>query len=400
MTQLQALSYVRMPGLSNKLSSLNESGNATRDSTVHIDLLCEKINESIEHLQSSGFSSDLCEQIDLQLTAVKASLANRERGLLYVRELAAANRYVATRNDHRNVEVLRYSLQQLQLYLKNLKVTSGTARSDEISPLILAFNELFAMKKRPLVTESLLCVPDTCQVDIHVLRMVEEDSVREGLYLEFSQLLLGIFRGDQRLQKLERLTVFFKRLQDHADGKKATGFWLACSAFSQSIEYPGGELKPAVFSVFKQIEKVVMDVLGREPILGIQAEVDSLLCNLLCYISCGSYKAEHLQSIEDEFSFFNLVAVLDDPSDAQSSLWFKHSLKNHWQRLQNASALLDENAKSQSEVYEQDIQSLGVLLSLAGVQGAHDNLQEVTGCLLYTSPSPRDQRGSRMPSSA
>ena len=25
---------------------------------------------------------------------------------------------------------------------------------------------------------------------------------------------------------------------------------------------------------------------------------------------------------------------------------------------------------------------------------------EVTGCLLYTSPSPRDQRGSRMPSSA
>ena len=26
--------------------------------------------------------------------------------------------------------------------------------------------------------------------------------------------------------------------------------------------------------------------------------------------------------------------------------------------------------------------------------------QEVQGCLLYTSPSPRDQRGSRMPSSA
>ena len=25
---------------------------------------------------------------------------------------------------------------------------------------------------------------------------------------------------------------------------------------------------------------------------------------------------------------------------------------------------------------------------------------ELTGCLLYTSPSPRDQRGSRMPSSA
>ena len=32
------------------------------------------------------------------------------------------------------------------------------------------------------------------------------------------------------------------------------------------------------------------------------------------------------------------------------------------------------------------------LLLLAGARG--------TGCLLYTSPSPRDQRGSRMPSSA
>ena len=27
-------------------------------------------------------------------------------------------------------------------------------------------------------------------------------------------------------------------------------------------------------------------------------------------------------------------------------------------------------------------------------------LPSLTGCLLYTSPSPRDQRGSRMPSSA
>ena len=29
-----------------------------------------------------------------------------------------------------------------------------------------------------------------------------------------------------------------------------------------------------------------------------------------------------------------------------------------------------------------------------------DRFLEVCGCLLYTSPSPRDQRGSRMPSSA
>ena len=45
------------------------------------------------------------------------------------------------------------------------------------------------------------------------------------------------------------------------------------------------------------------------------------------------------------------------------------------------------------------------LLAL-GVPVAGSGLQELlevgggTGCLLYTSPSPRDQRGSRMPSSA
>ena len=31
---------------------------------------------------------------------------------------------------------------------------------------------------------------------------------------------------------------------------------------------------------------------------------------------------------------------------------------------------------------------------------SYDNCKEIIGCLLYTSPSPRDQRGSRMPSSA
>ena len=31
---------------------------------------------------------------------------------------------------------------------------------------------------------------------------------------------------------------------------------------------------------------------------------------------------------------------------------------------------------------------------------AFDDLKRANSCLLYTSPSPRDQRGSRMPSSA
>ena len=37
----------------------------------------------------------------------------------------------------------------------------------------------------------------------------------------------------------------------------------------------------------------------------------------------------------------------------------------------------------------------GTILSMLGM-----GVDQSVGCLLYTSPSPRDQRGSRMPSSA
>ena len=33
-------------------------------------------------------------------------------------------------------------------------------------------------------------------------------------------------------------------------------------------------------------------------------------------------------------------------------------------------------------------------------KGYYTHVSNITTCLLYTSPSPRDQRGSRMPSSA
>ena len=54
--------------------------------------------------------------------------------------------------------------------------------------------------------------------------------------------------------------------------------------------------------------------------------------------------------------------------------------------------------------YQQEIDLLRVGINgeeLDGKYKAHPiNYRMSHGCLLYTSPSPRDQRGSRMPSSA
>ena len=41
-----------------------------------------------------------------------------------------------------------------------------------------------------------------------------------------------------------------------------------------------------------------------------------------------------------------------------------------------------------------------LLRIIAGLETATSGEVWIGGCLLYTSPSPRDQRGSRMPSSA
>ena len=68
--------------------------------------------------------------------------------------------------------------------------------------------------------------------------------------------------------------------------------------------------------------------------------------------------------------------------------------------------LANQTATFHSELYRQaDIQNLGILILdtqsgevLAYVGNAPQAQAE--NCLLYTSPSPRDQRGSRMPSSA
>ena len=41
-----------------------------------------------------------------------------------------------------------------------------------------------------------------------------------------------------------------------------------------------------------------------------------------------------------------------------------------------------------------------IILGFSPVGNTHEDIDQSFSCLLYTSPSPRDQRGSRMPSSA
>ena len=52
------------------------------------------------------------------------------------------------------------------------------------------------------------------------------------------------------------------------------------------------------------------------------------------------------------------------------------------------------------ELPEVETVRAGLAEVVAGAKVTKVQIHDVRSCLLYTSPSPRDQRGSRMPSSA
>ena len=58
-------------------------------------------------------------------------------------------------------------------------------------------------------------------------------------------------------------------------------------------------------------------------------------------------------------------------------------------------------AASSDAIYNQDLvcqHTTGYVI--VGIAGTEDIIGSLNGCLLYTSPSPRDRQKSRMPSSA
>ena len=61
-------------------------------------------------------------------------------------------------------------------------------------------------------------------------------------------------------------------------------------------------------------------------------------------------------------------------------------------------SLIEEHMAVRKSVGVFDVSHMGEFI-LEGPSSL-DLIQRISSCLLYTSPSPRDQRGSRMPSSA
>ena len=65
-------------------------------------------------------------------------------------------------------------------------------------------------------------------------------------------------------------------------------------------------------------------------------------------------------------------------------------------RLGELVSELSDDVQGQLGYWQFNVQNRDVLV----ITDEHHNRMRIMTCLLYTSPSPRDQRGSRMPSSA
>ena len=71
---------------------------------------------------------------------------------------------------------------------------------------------------------------------------------------------------------------------------------------------------------------------------------------------------------------------------------------NVLEQTQNDASALAQIQSSEAEMTRTEV--VFVDMSVEGSDQLLEDLMQRQGCLLYTSPSPRDQRGSRMPSSA
>jgi len=165
--------------------------------------LRDRLLSCAENLEANGYSESIVEETAKELLHAKKVLTEFECGLQFAKDLAVTNQLVASRTDHRSV-------------------------------LLLAFNELSALQKKALLTDSLFTVPDNYRIDADTLPVVEP-------------------------------------------GDAETPFWQLCRVFTSTLAIPKGELSLALFRIFKEIEGVLFYALSdpQSPVLGMQQNVDS-----------------------------------------------------------------------------------------------------------------------------
>ena len=112
-----------------------------------------------------------------------------------------------------------------------------------------------------------------------------------------------------------------------------------------------------------------------------------------------------VQSIEDDEGLMRIAGLKDSLTELAAHYFLNEKRPDGLPidpvarfHLGNGASLLQIN-------WAGDVSTKGLKQSAGLMVNYHYNLQDVeanheTYCLLYTSPSPRDQRGSRMPSSA
>ena len=119
--------------------------------------------------------------------------------------------------------------------------------------------------------------------------------------------------------------------------------------------------------------------------------IDNPKCGLFLDMGLGK-TVSTLTAIEELlFDYVDIATVLVvAPKRVVESVWTAEI--KQWEHLTHLKT---------SRVIGNEKQRLAALKTKAHIYlVSRDNIAWLCGCLLYTSPSPRDQRGSRMPSSA
>lgn len=345
--------------------------------------LRDRLLSCAENLEANGYSESIVEETAKELLHAKKVLTEFECGLQFAKDLAVTNQLVASRTDHRSVEVVRSCLQQFSVYLSEV-AHHGT---DRPAALLLAFNELSALQKKALLTDSLFTVPDNYRIDADTLPVVEPGDAETPVsdrYLGFSQTMLGVYRGENRRKKLIQLADSFENLSLESSDNKSARFWQLCRVFTSTLAIPKGELSLALFRIFKEIEGVLFYALSdpQSPVLGMQQNVDRLLVSMLCY----TYQQTDDSSTEtlDEWTGFSGVLdelnALHQSSPESLSPWLETSISVLAERLQHCAAILSEEALDSDESVAEFIAEttlLKRLLILLGVHGVRENLEEV-----------------------